>query len=169
MKIPVYASDEDYDTLITDDYILKDDQGNNLIVYKKIDVDFELINSKLIKLLATRKKKVKVYLEYYFDIVNGFIAEYFPGKYLAEEVYYNINASMEYHLDVVNADNSVTTTLCYKQGTEGGYLVFPDLRLALAQDHGYICIFDGQMLKHGVTDIVKLTPEGKRISYIFFT
>lgn len=166
-KIP---SHDDYDMLVAEDFILKNQQGQPIVLYKHIDVDFGILDSMTRRVAKTgRRDLADGELDYYYDLVNPYVNEYFPGRPLFDKLYYSINVDIGYHVDSIPSQKSLTCTLCSRYNTGGGYIVLPDLKTAFAQQDGYICMFDGRKYKHGVTSIHKQSPDAYRTVYVFYT
>lgn len=161
-------SDKDYDLLYDAETVIIDSDGSTLLVYKKIDIDTdELLSLVEMRKQTGRKQLDPNLLSKPLSILNEYVKEYFPGRNLLTKAYYSINVSTDYHYDRIPAEDSLTVTVCLRSNSSGGYIVLPKKRIALTQDHGYICMFDGRKILHGVTPINIEKPKGYRVMYVF--
>lgn len=81
---------------------------------------------------------------------------------------FNFNHAIPYHRDTGNIKNVFSNVIIYKRDIVGGELVFPEWGITLAQDDGYIGIFDGQKYLHGVTPVKRTNEKGYRASIVFY-
>lgn len=81
----------------------------------------------------------------------------------------NVNHAIKYHRDSGNFKGNLSNVLILRNGIIGGELVFPEYRFALAQDDGYLAIFDGQSEVHGVMPIKQTKPNPYRASIVYYT
>jgi len=59
--------------------------------------------------------------------------------------------------------------IVHSKQTLGGNLVFPEFNLQLSTPNNTVFIFDGQAILHGVTPILKQTPNAYRYSTVFYS
>jgi hypothetical protein len=81
----------------------------------------------------------------------------------------NVNHAIKYHKDTGNFRGNLSNVLILKNSILGGHLVFPEYGFALAQDDGYLAVFDGQNEIHGVMPITKCGPNPYRASIVYYT
>jgi len=81
----------------------------------------------------------------------------------------NVNHAIKYHRDTGNFKENLSNVLILKNGITGGELVFPEYRFALAQDDGYLAIFDGQQEIHGVMPIFQTSESPYRASIVYYS
>jgi hypothetical protein len=81
----------------------------------------------------------------------------------------NVNHAIKYHKDSGNFRGNLSNVLILRDGIIGGELVFPEYGFALAQEDGYLAIFDGQAEIHGVRPIIKTKEKPYRASIVYYT
>lgn len=81
----------------------------------------------------------------------------------------NVNHAIKYHRDAGNFKQNLSNVLILKSGIVGGELVFPEYKFALAQDDGYLAIFDGQKEIHGVMPISQVSKNPYRASIVYYS
>lgn len=81
----------------------------------------------------------------------------------------NVNHAIKYHKDTGNFKKNLSNVLILRDGIIGGQLVFPEYGFALAQEDGYLAIFDGQSEIHGVMPIIKTKENPYRASIVYYT
>lgn len=81
---------------------------------------------------------------------------------------FNINHAIKHHRDTGNFKGVFSNVLILKEGLSGGFLVFPELRIAFEQADGALGVFDGQRWMHGVMPIFQTEPNGYRASIVFY-
>jgi hypothetical protein len=81
----------------------------------------------------------------------------------------NVNHAIKYHKDTGNFRGNLSNVLILRDGIIGGELVFPEYGFALAQEDGYLAIFDGQAEIHGVRPIIKTKEKPYRASIVYYT
>jgi len=81
----------------------------------------------------------------------------------------NVNHAIKYHKDTGNFRGNLSNVLILRDGIVGGQLVFPEYNFALAQEDGYLAIFDGQSEIHGVMPIMKTRENPYRASIVYYT
>lgn len=81
----------------------------------------------------------------------------------------NVNHAIKYHKDTGNFRQNLSNVLILKSGIIGGELVFPEYDFALAQDDGYLAIFDGQSEIHGVMPIKQISQNPYRASIVYYS
>lgn len=103
------------------------------------------------------------------DRVAAVLPEYLlPGVPFAT-VNINVNHAIRYHYDTGNFKGSLSNVLILRGGVQGGELVFPEYRIALAQRDRFVGIFDGQGEVHGVMPIRAVGPNPYRASIVYYT
>ena len=81
----------------------------------------------------------------------------------------NVNHAIKYHKDTGNFRGNLSNVLILKNSILGGHLVFPEYGFALAQDDGFLAVFDGQNEIHGVMPITKYGDNPYRASIVYYT
>lgn len=81
----------------------------------------------------------------------------------------NVNHAIKYHRDSGNFKGNLSNVLILRRNIAGGQLVFPEYGIALAQEDGYLAIFDGQAEIHGCMPIAKTGPDFYRASIVYYT
>lgn len=81
----------------------------------------------------------------------------------------NVNHAIKYHKDTGNFRGNLSNVLILKNSILGGALVFPEYRFALAQDDGFLAVFDGQNEIHGVMPITQFGDNPYRASIVYYT
>ena len=94
--------------------------------------------------------------------------DYMIGKTCFTTCNFNLNHAIKYHRDSGNLKDVYSNVIILKKGLIGGQLVFPEWNIALAQEDGYLGIFDGQKYLHGCTPVKKTHPNGYRCSTVFY-
>lgn len=98
-----------------------------------------------------------------------------PRLFIPDTVYtsgiVNYNNPMQYHRDGANLKGVLSTMLVLRNGMDGGYLVFPEYRLAIECKDGYVVIFDGKTIMHGVSELIpnENVENPYRISIVGYT
>lgn len=83
------------------------------------------------------------------------------------EVLVNWNVGLGYHRDVTAPYPSTNAMVTFRYACRGGLTVFPDRRLAVEPQDGWVLLFDGAAEVHGVTPL--LTGDGGwRASVVFY-
>jgi hypothetical protein len=83
----------------------------------------------------------------------------------------NLNNQLIYHYDRANMNGFLSVLLTLRGGMGGGYLVFPEYRMAVECKDGYILIFNGHKLLHGVSQLMpsKMAANPYRYSIVCYT
>lgn len=81
----------------------------------------------------------------------------------------NVNHAIKYHTDTGNFRGNLSNVLILRDGILGGELVFPEYDFALAQEDGWLAIFDGQNEIHGVMPLVQTKKNPYRASIVYYT
>ena len=81
----------------------------------------------------------------------------------------NVNHAIKYHRDTGNFRGNLSNVLILRNGIVGGELVFPEYGFALAQEDGYLAIFDGQNEIHGVMPLIQTKKNPYRASIVYYT
>lgn len=81
----------------------------------------------------------------------------------------NVNHAIKYHTDTGNFRGNLSNVLILRDGIVGGELVFPEYGFALAQEDGYLAIFDGQNEIHGVMPLIQTKKNPYRASIVYYT
>jgi hypothetical protein len=81
----------------------------------------------------------------------------------------NVNHAIKYHTDTGNFRGNLSNVLILRDGIVGGELVFPEYGFALAQEDGWLSIFDGQNEIHGVMPLIQTKKNPYRASIVYYT
>jgi len=81
----------------------------------------------------------------------------------------NVNHAIKYHKDTGNFRGNLSNVLILRDGIIGGELVFPEYGFALAQEDGYLAIFDGQNEIHGCMPLIQTKKNPYRASIVYYT
>ena len=171
-----YPTEDQYDLLVDEDTVIIDNETQKpVIVYLKsfnrIDLVKDLIFDEGVppKNITIDQRASNEFQEIY-DYVNQIRKALFPEhqQLPVNDVYYMANVSKAYHHDSVPLPGSLSTTLSMRRGSSGGYLVIPEYRIAFAQSHGSLCMFNGRELLHGVTKIKHHGKDAYRAVLVFY-
>lgn len=80
----------------------------------------------------------------------------------------NKNNPLKYHFDAGNFRDVCSCMLGFKNRVGGGHLVMPALKVALEIADSTLSIFDGAEMLHGVTPIVRHTPDAFRYTVVYY-
>lgn len=80
----------------------------------------------------------------------------------------NLNSPHNYHFDVMNVDKMISAMMTFKSGVEGGYLCFPEYRIAFEVANHSAIFFSGKHVMHGVTPMT-CDEDGCRTSIVYYT
>jgi len=80
----------------------------------------------------------------------------------------NKNSPHNFHLDNDNSRNGYSAMITMKNNMSGGYLVFPEYRLAIEVTNRSMIFFCGKDIIHGVSPM-NLKPSGYRYSIVYYT
>lgn len=81
----------------------------------------------------------------------------------------NKTNSLVLHYDTGTYPGAATGTIVLRGGVTGGFLVFPELRLAVECQDGSRTVFDGGLLLHGVTKMAPVEEDAYRYSVVYYT
>jgi hypothetical protein len=81
----------------------------------------------------------------------------------------NKNNPLKYHLDSGNFKGLMSNMLVLKKDVDGGYLIIPELDLALECPDGALVIFNGQNILHGVSPIEYTNNKAYRYSVVYYS
>lgn len=96
-----------------------------------------------------------------------------PAFVVPETIYTTMTVNKNFrtaaHLDAKNLEDGTGSMILIREGKfEGGYLVFPEWRIAVAMDTGDLVIFRNMKDFHGNTKIVGLSEEFQRCTIVFY-
>lgn len=83
-------------------------------------------------------------------------------------VNFNKNTAIKYHRDKANQRDVFSSVIILRSGIRGGELVLPEYGVSLAQSDGYMLLFNGQAVIHGVCPITKTVASGYRTSVVLY-
>ena len=83
-------------------------------------------------------------------------------------VNFNKNTAIKYHRDKANQKSVFSSVIIIRDGVSGGELALPEYGVSLSQKDGFILLFDGQKIIHGVCPIRLLRPAGYRLSVVLY-
>lgn len=81
----------------------------------------------------------------------------------------NKNNPLPYHKDRGNFENCYSCMIMCRDGILGGKLSCPEYGVKFDIPDGYMIMFDGQKLIHGVTPIVKLKDNAYRYTLVYYS
>ncbi len=81
----------------------------------------------------------------------------------------NKNNPLKYHFDAGNFKDVFSNMIVFKKDVEGGHLACPEYNLMFAVEDNSVVIFDGQKILHGVTPIIKKSPDAYRYSVVYYS
>ncbi len=81
----------------------------------------------------------------------------------------NRNNALHYHRDKGNAPGAWSAMFVFRDGSEGGELVLPELGVAVACPNNSLFLFNGADVVHGVAPIKMQTPRSYRLSLVLYT
>lgn len=81
----------------------------------------------------------------------------------------NKNNPLKYHLDSGNFKGLMSNMLVLKKDVSGGYLIIPELDIALECPDGALVIFNGQRILHGVSGIQYSNNKAYRYSVVYYS
>lgn len=129
----------------------------------------------LFDFLPTLNELYKKYLPEQFQHDLNVINEQVNDDYKLQEqtpfttANINVNHAIKYHKDSGNFRGNLSNVLILRGGIIGGELVFPEYDFALAQEDGYLAIFDGQNEIHGCMPLIQTNKNPYRASIVYYT
>jgi hypothetical protein len=81
----------------------------------------------------------------------------------------NKNNPLKYHHDAGNFKGLMSNMLVLKKDVSGGYLIIPELDVALECPDGALVIFNGQRILHGVSPIQYGNNKAYRYSVVYYS
>ncbi|WP_457635828.1 hypothetical protein [Persephonella sp.] len=81
----------------------------------------------------------------------------------------NENNQLHHHFDNGNFKNTMNAMMTFKHQVEGGYLVLPEYRVALAVDNSTFSIFNAQSILHGVSKFQLKNNNSFRYTMVFYS
>ncbi|RYE51522.1 MAG: hypothetical protein EOP48_18100 [Sphingobacteriales bacterium] len=95
-----------------------------------------------------------------------------PDYRMAETIWtsgiINYNSPHNYHYDTMNVDKMISAMITFKGNCEGGYLCFPEYRLAVEVKNNSMIFFSGKSILHGVTPMI-IGHRGYRLTAVYYT
>lgn len=138
--------------------------------------------------LALEMPDVHACLEHGADVVSEYYARYAPHCFAAHEQiaarvrpeYHlrqtpftsgiiNQSNPLPYHFDAGNFPDVWSGMLTFREAHAGGYLCFPEFRLAIQLSDKSLLMFDGQSTLHGVTPIRLLSDLAMRYTVVYYS
>jgi hypothetical protein len=80
----------------------------------------------------------------------------------------NKNSQQNYHFDDMNIKNMMSAMITLKHNVAGGYLTFPEYKVAFEVKNRSVIFFCGSNILHGVSPISQLR-DGKRYTVVYYT
>jgi len=134
------------------------------------------------------KKQHHVITNFAKELV-GYYKEYFPERYefhtktVEERVMQdwtiggspftsgivNKNNQLKYHFDAGNFRGVLSNMVVFKKDVAGGYLVIPELDIALEVADNTLTVFNGQEILHGVSTIEYENEHAYRYSAVYYS
>lgn len=129
----------------------------------------------------------QAYLAQYAEVLAGQLGDVFPevvelGRKAIEQVLpdwrltedalwtsgvINKESALPYHRDGNNFD-AWSVMPVVRRGIRGGHLHLPEYDMVVPCRDGYTVMFFGRRLVHGVTPMEKVTPDGYRVSVVYY-
>jgi hypothetical protein len=139
--------------------------------------------------MATQYPKNHHVITNFAEQLKGYYETYFPQKYKEHEEMVkekvledwkignspftsgivNKNNPLKYHYDSGNFKGMLSNMVVFKSDVEGGYLVIPELDLALEVADNTLTIFNGQDILHGVSPIEYKNSMSYRFSVVYYS
>ena len=139
--------------------------------------------------MALKHKKQHHVIASFAKELVGYYKEYFPERYefhtkLVEERVMqdwtiggspftsgivNKNNQLKYHFDAGNFKGVLSNMVVFKKDVAGGYLVIPELDIALEVADNTLSIFNGQEILHGVSTIEYENEHAYRYSTVYYS
>lgn len=135
----------------------------------------------IIQTAQAMDKAFKKAMPSYYKLAQGLLAldkperRIYPRFIIPNTIYttgiINLNNELVYHYDKANMNGFLSVLLTLRSGMGGGYLVFPEYRMAVECKDGYILIFNGHKLLHGVSQLItnKMAMNSYRYSIVCYT
>lgn len=126
-------------------------------------------------------QKFAVELEQFYKRFSGMTYEEHKAKtekvlpdYKMQETLFtsgiiNKNNPLPYHKDSGNFPDCYSCMIMVKEGIVGGRLSLPEYDVKFDIPDGYMIMFDGQKLVHGVTPIIKLHENAHRYTLVYYS
>lgn len=131
--------------------------------------------------------QTQAFLAQYADVLAAQLGEVFPevevmGRDVIQQVLpdwrltddalwtsgvINKESSLPYHRDGNNFD-AWSVMPVVRRGVRGGHLHLPEYDMVVPCRDGYSVMFFGKRLVHGVTPMTKVTPDGYRVSVVYY-
>lgn len=129
----------------------------------------------------------QAYLAQYADVLAGQLGDAFPeievmGRDVIQQVLpdwrltenalwtsgvINKESALPYHRDGNNFD-AWSVMPVVRRGVRGGHLHLPEYDMVVPCRDGFSVMFFGKRLVHGVTPMTKVTPDGYRVSVVYY-
>ena len=139
--------------------------------------------------MALNFKKQHYVITDFAKELTGYYKEYFPEQFdfhnsLIEERVMkdwtiggspftsgivNKNNQLKYHFDSGNFKGVLSNMVVFKKDVDGGYLVIPELNIALEVVDNTLTIFNGQEILHGVSTIEYKNQYAYRYSIVYYS
>ncbi len=81
----------------------------------------------------------------------------------------NKNSALNYHFDSGNYKDVWSVMIVFKRDVDEGYLSVPEYDVGFELKDNSLLMFDGQQILHGVTPIIKKSPEAYRFSMVYYS
>jgi hypothetical protein len=134
----------------------------------KSEAEQALFDASVLAASVYRKHLPRRYEEHMKDVSESVLAQYRMKDTPFTSGIVNKNSPLHYHKDSGNFKGRWSCMLTLRKRCEGGLLVLPELRIALACEDGDVSMFSGQSLLHGVTPIRRFRG-GYRYSAVFYS
>ena len=139
--------------------------------------------------MATDQKKQHHVISSFAKELVRYYKQYFPERYefhtkLVEEKVMqdwtiggspftsgivNKNNQLKYHFDSGNFKGVLSNMVVFKKDVAGGYLIIPELDIALEVADNTLTIFNGQEILHGVSTIEYNNDHAYRYSVVYYS
>lgn len=123
------------------------------------------------------KEMIKLYEDYFPDtlekhyttLTDNIRPEWaLPGTPFTSGIV-NKNNPLKYHHDSGNFAGMLSNMLCLKNKVSGGRLACPEYDIKFEVENGYVVIFNGQEILHGVTPIKPQGIDSYRYTVVYYT
>lgn len=103
------------------------------------------------------------------ELVKGVRDEWRMDSTVWTQGIVNWNNQLRYHKDQGNFPNTWNAMFTFKRDIGGGWLYFPEYKMAFALADGSVSTFNGQNVLHGVTPIRLLNKNSYRYTIVYYS
>lgn len=102
-------------------------------------------------------------------LVEGIRPEWRMGETIWTQGIVNWNNQLRFHRDQGNFNGTWNAMFTFKHDIEGGWLYFPEYKMAFELADGSVSTFNGQNVLHGVTPIRLLHRNSYRYTIVYYS